>query len=169
MDPYWRFENVEFTIPQSFTGVSIKFPDIPLLRSDVEKDVVIRMIKVYPAEVAPISYQQNPVITTEQCRSLYLNLYVSGENSINQIPLPDLMTQYHSAATTTPTMWVPEETRFEDLQVDWVKSFIQFAAPLTLGAASVIQFGISYRYLKAGTMMKKRAITAAVNAQGMQY
>jgi hypothetical protein len=169
MDPYWRFENVEFPISVGFTGVSIKFPDIPLLRSDTEKDVVVRMIKVYPFEVTPVSFQQNPVITTAQCQLLYLNLYVSGENSINQIPLPDLMTQYHSATTTTPTMWVPEETRFEDLQIDWVKSFIQFAGPLTLSADSVIQFGISYRYYAAGTMAKRRALTAAVNAQGAHY
>lgn len=169
MDPIWRYENVTFVIPQVFTGVQIKFPDIPLLRSDVEKDVIIRSIEVFPAEVAPISYEQVPVITTAQCQSLYLNLYVSGENSINQIPLLKLMNQYHSAATTTPTAWTPEINTFNDLQVDWVKSFIQFAAPLTLSSDSVIQLGISYRYLKAGTMMAKRAILQAVNSQGMSY
>lgn len=169
MDPIRRFENVEFIVPASFTGVSIKFEDIPLLRSDVEKDVVIRTIKVYPAEIVPMSYQQNAIATTAQMQSLFLNLYVSGENSINQIPLPDLMKEYHSATTTTPTMWTPEETRFDDIQVDFNKSFIQFGAPLGNGSPVSLLFGITYHYLVAGTMMKRRSIQAAVNAQGMGY
>lgn len=169
MDPIRRFENVEFIVPANFTGVSIKFPDIPLLRSDVEKDVTIRTIRVYPFEIMPVTYQQNPTATTAQLQSLYLNLYISGENSVNQIPLPDLMKQYHSATTTTPTMWTPEETRFDDIQVDWVKSFLQFAAPLGNSSDVSIMFGITYHYLMAGTMMKRRAIQAAVNAQGSSY
>lgn len=165
MRPIRRFELVELPIPVGFTGNQLNFPDIPLLRSDTESDVVILAVRLYPGEVMPLSPAQNTVITTAESQQAYLTIYNTGEFSINNIPLPDMITEYMNDSSTA-SMWVPEEKNFDSIQVDWTKSFIQFAAPIT-GLPKSILFGVTYMRLLAGTMNLARAQRAAANAKGI--
>jgi len=163
--PIRRYELVELPIPTGFTGNQLNFPDIPLLRSDTESDVVILAMRVYTGDVLPLTPAQNTTITTEEAQRLYLSLYNSGEFSINQIPLPDMITQYINDSATA-SMWVPEEKTFDSIQVDWTKSFIQFSAPVT-GLPKSMLFGVTYLRLLPGTMNAQRAARAAANQAGV--
>ncbi len=165
MRPIRRFELVELPIPVGFTGNQLNFPDIPLLRSDAESDIVILAVRLYPKEVMPLSPAQNVVITTVESQNLYLSLYNTGEFSINNIPLPDLITEYINDSETA-AMWVPEEKTFDNIQVDWTKSFIQFSTGISSLPKSIL-LGVTYLRLLAGTMNATRAARAAANAKGI--
>lgn len=156
---------VELPIPSGFTGFQLNFSDIPLLRSDAESDIVILAVRVYPKEVMPLSPAQNTVLTTVELQNIYLTLYNTGEFSINNIPLPDLITEYINDSATA-AMWVPEEKTFDNIQVDWTKSLIQFAAAVT-GLPKSLLLGVTYLRLEPGTMNLVRAQRAAANDKGI--
>ena len=166
MRPIKRFEDVELIIPANNTAQKINFPDIPQLRSDVEKDVIVRAIRVYTAEAIPNSFNNNPLLTTALMGKVFLTLYVSGEESIFRIPLLDMVVQNGNNGATQ-LFWVDDEKQFENIQVDWTKSYISFSSALGNGAIIVAMFGITYQYLAPGTMNAIRARQAVANASGV--
>lgn len=161
-----RFEDVEFIIPANNTALKINFPDIPQLRSDVDKDVVVKAIRIYPADALPESFNGNTNLTREQLGTSFLTLYVNGEESSFRMPSPDFVVAYSSDADT-PLTWVNEEKEFDNIQVDWTKSYFTFTSALGNSTILAISLGVNYDYLPAGTMNAIRARRALAAAQGM--
>jgi hypothetical protein len=167
MRPFKRFECVEVVFPIGFSANRQLFnTDIPQLRSDKEKDIVIRSIEVYPAEVVPLSFNQNIMLTQAQLAQCFLTLYVEGEESIFRIPFPKLINMYQKG-NATPVAWTDEVNQTDNLQVDWTKSYISvIGAAFANVTVIAVLLGITYERLAAGTMNILRAKKALALSQG---
>jgi len=153
MRPQKRYEMIELVIPAASTASRFNFPDIPQLRSDVTKDIVVRAIETYDVAAIPVDFNTNPVATAAVCAKAALTLYVEGEESIFRIPLIKLKNVYNSVATN---FFTSELNQFENLQVDWTKSYISTPTPFAIDTQFAFIFGIVYQRLKPGTMQKLR-------------
>jgi hypothetical protein len=147
-----RYEAVELIIPANSGGTKFNFLDIPQLRSDVTKEVIVQGIKVFCAAEKTTDFNSNPVATMAQIQNAELTLYVDGNESIFRMPLTELMNS-QNFANTFYSQIIPNE--FDSLQVDWTKSYITADIPFNSAGANVLfsfLFGISYRIVKPGTM-----------------
>jgi len=144
---------VELIIPALATATRFNFPDIPQLRSDVTKDIVVRAIEVYSIEAVPLSFNNNAVTTLANLLKSSLTLYIEGEESIFRIPMVKLL-NINSNNAAAPVLWLDEINQFDNLQIDWTKSYI--TTPTAYGNAAVFSFvlGISYKRYAPGTMKK---------------
>jgi hypothetical protein len=147
-----RFEMVELVIPAASTATRFNFPDIPQLRSDVTKDICIRAIEAYSADSIPTDFNGNPVATLAQVQLASLTLYVEGEESLFRIPLVKLLNVY--GLTVAPLLWTDEINQFDNIMVDWTKSYI--STPTAFGNAAQFAFvlGTTYKRYDPGTMKK---------------
>lgn len=148
-----RFEMVELLIPVS-TANRFNFADIPQLRSDVTKDIVVRAIEAFTADDIPTSFNGNPLVTLANFKLSSLTLYVDGEESTFRLPLVKLHNIFNAAAQE-PAQF--EINQFDNLQVDWTKSYI--STPTAYGNVSPfsIMLGVTYQRLKPGTMARLKA------------
>lgn len=153
---YRRFEDIEFIIPANNTSFKINFPDIPQLRSDTTKEILIQSIRLYGSEECPKSFNQNPLLATADLANCFLTLYVDGEESIFRIPLNSLRATYNGVGTgqAASTFWSDEVNQFDYLSVDWTKSYITLSQALSTNALSAILFGIGYIRVAPGTLLK---------------
>lgn len=150
MRPIKRFEMVELVIQANSTATKFNFPDIPQLRSDVTKDIVIRAIETYSVDSVTNDFNGNPPTTMANLLKSSLTLFVGGEESIFRIPLVKLLNVFNSGATI---FYTQELNQFENLQVDWTKSYVSTPTGYANGAAFSFVFGIAYQRLKPGTML----------------
>jgi hypothetical protein len=148
-----RFEMVEMIIPALSTATRFNFPDIPQLRSDVTKDIVVRAIEVYSVEAVPLSFNNNAVTTLANLLKSSLTLYIEGEESVFRIPMVKLL-NINSNNAAAPVLWLDEINQFDNLQIDWTKSYI--TTPTTYGNAAVFAFvlGVTYKRYAPGTMKR---------------
>lgn len=138
------FEIVELTINANQNG-RFYFDTQPQLRNQADQIIIIRGIQLYLATTYPFSQVTNTVagVTAAEAIKAVLVLYVNGEESIKNIPLPQLNNINDVASPFQQEIQV-----FADLQnVDFAKSYVQFSAAAA-GAPYVIPFGISYTRLK---------------------
>ena len=149
MRPVRRSEAVELVIPAGATQTRFNFPDIPQLRADVSKDILVRAIETFCAEDMPVDFNGVPLLTFAQLQQGTLTLYVEGEESIFRMPLIKL---HNVTGSTNGSTW--EVRQFQNLMVDWTKSYLYF--PVALG--NVIQqafiMDVSYLRLAPGTMQQ---------------
>jgi hypothetical protein len=167
MRPTRRFELVELVIPANNTALRIPFPDIPQLRSDVTEDVIVRALETYSAESMPNDYNNNPLLTMAQLQKCFLTLYIQQEESIFRMPLIKILNIYN-AASATAYFYTDELVQFENLMVDWTKSYITLASSLANGGLIVLMLGVSYQRLPGGTMAKLQAKQNPANASQYQ-
>jgi hypothetical protein len=153
MRPQKRYEMIELVIPAGSTASRFNFQDLPQLRSDVTKDIVVRAIETYDTPAIPTDFNVNPVATAAQVAIAALTLYIEGEESIFRMPLLKLKNVYNSVATN---FFTSELNQFENLQIDWTKSYISTPTPFNPEVQFAFIFGIVYQRLKAGTMQKLR-------------
>jgi hypothetical protein len=148
-----RFEMVELIIPALATATRFNFPDIPQLRSDVTKDIVVRGIELYSVESIPLSFNNNAVSLLLNIQRSSLTLYIEGEESVFRIPLIKMM-NINSNNAAAPVLWFDEINQFDNLQVDWTKSYI--STPVAYGNAALFAFvlGITYKRYAPGTMKR---------------
>lgn len=149
-----RYEAVELIIPAAATATRFLFPDFPQLRSDVTKDIIIQGIKTFSIVEKPLDFNGNVVASMLQLQNAELTLYVDGEESIFRMPMTELMNSQNFANTFFSQI-IPDE--FDNLQIDWTKSYITADVPFTaLAGGQAAQFvfllSIAYKKLKAGTM-----------------
>jgi hypothetical protein len=155
MRPSKRYELVELVITVAQLGQT-KFPfqDIPQLRSDVTKDIIVRALETYTVDSITTDFNGVIPITAVDLEKAFLTLYVEGEESTFRLPLVKLHNVWTNAVPQPPATW--ELNQFENLQIDWTKSYISTGVPF----ASVTQFsillGVTYQRLKPGTMNKLR-------------
>jgi hypothetical protein len=158
-----RYESIELAIPANAGQSRFNFLDIPQLRSDVTKDIVVQAIKTFSAAEKPIDFNGNAVATVAQLQNAELTLYVDGEESIFRIPLTELVNG-QNFTNTFFSQQIPDE--FNNLIIDWTKSYITADVPFNTDApntAFVFLFGIAYRRYKAGTMAAIKAARGDVS------
>jgi hypothetical protein len=149
-----RYEAIELIIPILAPGTRFNFLDKPQLRSDVTKDIIVQGIKAFSVVEKPLTFNGNPTASVAQMQASELTLYVDGEESIFRIPLTELMNSQNFAATFFSQQF-PDE--FDNLMIDWTKSYITTPAPYANAAAFAFLFGISYKRYAPGAMAKIKA------------
>jgi hypothetical protein len=165
MRPIKRFEQVELVIPAGNTALRIPFPDIPQLRSDVTQDVIIRQLETYTAESMPNDYNNNPLVTLAQLQKCFITFYIQQEESIFRMPMIKLLNVFNSGAAY---FYTEEINQFENLMVDWTKTYITLASSLANGAIVVINLGVGYQRLPGGTIAALQAKMSVANNKNYQ-
>ena len=165
MRPIRRYELVELVVPAGNTALRIPFPDIPQLRSDVTQDVIIRGLETYSAESMPNDYNSNPLVTMAQLQKCFITFYIQQEESIFRMPLIKLANVFNSGATI---FYTEELNQFENLMVDWTKTYITLASSLANAGLIVIMLGVMYQRLPGGTIAKLQAKQNPANASQYQ-
>ena len=160
MKPIARYQAVELLVPAAAVATKFQFTDQPELRSDATKDIVVLGIKMFPLEEKPVDFNGNAVATMAQLQNAELTLYVDGEESIYRLPCTELINSQNFAATYFSQIF-PDE--FNNLMIDWTKSYISLDAPLSDNDAFAFLFGISYAKLPAGTMAQINAAKGNVS------
>jgi hypothetical protein len=149
-----RYEAIELVIPANAGQTRFNFLDIPQLRSDVTKDIIVQGIKAFASAEKTTDFNGNAVATMAQCQNAELTLYVDGEESIFRIPITELISSQNSANTFF-SQFLPDE--FDNLMIDWTKSYITADLPFNAGGANTqfaFLFGISYKKYAPGTMAR---------------
>lgn len=142
MRPVKRYEQIELVIPAGATQTRFNFPDIPQLRSDVTKAILIRALETFSVESIPVDFNGNAVATFASIQKASLTLYVDGVESIFRIPLVKLLNTYGDG---TAILWTNELNQFENLEVDWTKSYISSPIPFAIGTQFAFVIGVSYK------------------------
>lgn len=150
MRPVRRTEQIELVIPGGSTATKFNFPDIPQLRSDVTKDIVIRAMRTYNDQIQPLDFNGNTVVSLAQLQGAFLTLYVDGEESTFRVPLTDLLNS--EGILVNPQIWNREIFSFDDIRVDWTKSYITLAAALGNANPIAFTFQVHYKRYPGGTL-----------------
>jgi len=163
MRPQKRIETIGITIPAGYAQQQMLFGDIPQLRSDLTKDIIIRSIQTFSVDSVSQDFKGIAAPTLAQLAGTSLTLYIEGEQSINGVPLLKLHNMY-TGAVTAGFIWTAEQNEFENLMVDWTKSFLTFQPGILPIATQVdFVFAIGYQRLKPGTMNKLRQAAGQSN------
>lgn len=150
MRPIKRFEMIELQIPANSVATKFPFPDIPQLRSDVEKDIWIRGIDTYTNDTVTFDFNGNAVAPFADIQKASLTLYVQGRESIFRIPLVLLLNTFQISAN--PVAWTDHKNEFDNLEIDWTKSYVSTSTAFGNAGLIAFVFGISYYELPPGTM-----------------
>ncbi len=152
--PYRRYEDVEFIIPANLTAFKVAFVDIPQLRSDTTKEILICSARAFTQDECPLSFNQNPLLPESDLIKCFLTLYVDGEESIFRIPCGSLRNTYVGvgSAQAGNSFWSDEIMEFDFLSVDWTKSYITLSALPASAALQCILFSFGYLRCKPGTL-----------------
>lgn len=145
------YEGVELIVPVLSTANQINFPDIPELRSDSEKDIIITSIRVHNSDSVPFSFANNPVASATQIGQAFLTLYILGSERFFRVPLIEFMSTY---STTASRQWSDRIFETENLRVDWTKSYLTFPVALANPAQLCYLFSFGYQKLPPGTYAK---------------
>lgn len=151
-----RYELIETQIPANSTATRFNFGDQPQLRTDQTQDVIVQGLETFTITDIPLSPNGVALPTAVELKSTYLVLYVNGEESIFRVPLVKLHTinnfadAFNNGEADTP--------RFENLLVDWTKSYLFVPAPYGAGVFTTFSFllGVVYKKLPPGTIGKIR-------------
>lgn len=148
-----RYEMIETQIPTNSGATRFNFFDQPQLRTDTTQDVIIQGIETFDVNDVTLSPNNVTLPTKAQLQQAYIVLYVDGEESIYRIPLIQLHRVNNFA---DPWVQYEEMPKFENLMVDWTKSYIFTPSPFSAGvfATFSILLGVHYRKLPPGTMGK---------------
>jgi hypothetical protein len=166
MRPIKRYELVSLVIPANNTALRIPFPDIPQLRSDTTQDVIVRALETFSVESMPNDYNGNPVVSNANLLKIFLTLYVQQEESTFRLPTIKILNIYN-AASAAAYFYTDELTQFENLMVDWTKSYITLASSLANAAQVQFILGVMYQRLPAGTIADLQA--AANKSNNKKY
>jgi len=144
--PISNWTLVEVPIASGATRVAIQ--DQPMLRNDADKRVVIKAIELFSNKVLTHGVlQSGTAITRADIIKATLVLYSQQWEKVQYIPLARLISMHDSDATTATTIpFNNDPVTFENLgDVDWTKSYVQFANGQSASAASVAIFGVQYQ------------------------
>lgn len=122
----------------------VPFPDISQLRSTIDQKIVIKGLRLVPPEIlinGVISANTTAPVT--ELQKMAITIYSEGWEKGQTIPILTF-NDYQFATGSAPFRFQP--TRFDNwVNVDWPKSFIQFANGTTsAGAPYVVLFDCEY-------------------------
>jgi hypothetical protein len=150
-----RYELIETQISANNTATRFQFNDQPQLRTDQTQDVAIQSMQVYDVTDMTLSPNNVAVVTAAFMKQTYLVFYIDGEESIYRIPLVDL---HVTSNGTDPFQY--EMDLFDNLQIDWTKSYFFTPTAYGGGAFATFSFLLGVRYIKLppGTLGKIKQI-----------
>lgn len=130
------FQEIEIPVNVG-AGTKVMIPDQPQLRIQKDQRIFIQAIEVFSIITSPVSPNGVANATLAELQKAVLSLYIKGEEKIYRYPLLALVGI--NDGTTPFRFQLPE---FDNLEVDWAKSYIQFSsAPVP---TYVILLGIQY-------------------------
>lgn len=152
-----RFELIEQQIPATSTATRFQFNDQPQLRSDQDQDVIIQGLRVWNIVDVPLSPNNVAVVSAANLAQTYVVFYIDGEESILKLPLTDLHNVNNFASPFTAQTDLPN--KFENLQIDWTKSYLFTPTAYNAGANATFSFllGVYYKKLPPKTAAKIKA------------
>jgi hypothetical protein len=156
--PLSRLETIELVIPALAPGTKFNFLDIPQLRSDVTKDIIISQIEAWVNPGIVTDFNGNPLPSLAQLQLASLTLYVEGEESFFRIPVIKLVAQNNNAVTWFNSY---DPVLFNNIRVDWTKSYITTPTAFGNAAQMAFIFSVGYQRLKPGTIDKINAASGA--------
>ncbi len=142
-----RGPSILVEVPITDTRQKVQLPDVQELRSTVGQTIIIKAIRLLTIKVlangiisnlpnAPVAEMINATLT------IYSQGWLKGQN-IPILVLNDVNDSDSTAATTIP--FRNRATKFADWRnVDWPKSFIQFANNFTPTPSYVFIFEVEY-------------------------
>lgn len=149
--PRSKHMTVELIVPANTTGSQVSFPDIPELRSDLDKDALIFGIRTYSADSLPKTVTGNTMCSFAQLQNAFLTLQVLGTDQIKEIPLIRLLDMREENVgyffNTNYFELAPE-------RIEWTKSYVSFATPPGNVAAYSYLFEVAYEWMPAGSYGK---------------
>lgn len=154
--PMVATELIEIPVASGATRATI--PDVPQLRNQGDQVVILKAIRLITAKVlstGPVTGTTNmALVDLIKCS---LVLYSSGWEKMHLLPLLVMNDMADSDATTASTLpYRFNPTKLADWQnVDWNKSYIQFANGTSASAARVVILQVEYvRYQKTNNGYK---------------
>jgi len=146
-EPVDNWTLVEIPIPaQAVNRQAV--PDQLMLKSYPDHFVTVKSIEVITAKQLTNAVLNNGANAARaEIIKATLVLYCDGWEKVQYIPLSRLIATYDAdAATATTIPFMQNPTTFENLRnVDWTKSYIQYANGLnSSGAAYVFILGVKY-------------------------
>jgi hypothetical protein len=151
-----RYEQIETQVQANSTITRIPFNDQPQLRTDQTRDVIIQGLETFTVTDVTLSPNNIAVVTAAFLKQTYLVLYVDNEESIYRIP----MLQLHRISNLADPFIFSGEMppKFENIFVDWTKSYFFTPTPYAGGVFATFSFllGVHYKILPPGTAAKIR-------------
>lgn len=139
------FELVELKILANTQQLNAQteFQEQAQLRNDSTQSITIRAIETYCNQTISNAPSGNPVATPDQIKSAFLVLNIKTFEFENLIPLGALNRIYSDPANYAP--FVQDLFLFDDInQVQWAKSFVQFANGAGDNDPYSFLFGVHY-------------------------
>lgn len=144
---YDAFQSVEIQIQGGTTQSKFPFPDLPYLRAGSAK---IKAIELYTRSVitnSPIS--KIAVNTVAEYEKISLTLYggktdggiviKQGNQLVQQVPIMRLNQQQATNTSYNQNIFL-----LDSLDIDWTKSFIEYAAQPANASDAVVLFGVYF-------------------------
>lgn len=145
-EPIKRYELIELAIPAAFSGSQFNIPILQQLAQTSSQDIIIRALEFFSVLEIPTSATNQPVVPMAQLQASFLTLYIEGEESVRRIPLVRLRPIHNAGATS---FFVEDTALFDNVMVDWSKSYIELPAGFGGGGFSFLM-GVWYKKLPAG-------------------
>lgn len=136
MQKIQKSEIVSINVPTSTTATKFYFPDNSILRTDSSQVVRTKGVEFYPAQAVAKSPNGVSNMGSVDLCSGYLVLYIDDAGGeYLKIPLAKLISVYNNTTTAFPGEpynypHVIEIPPFDDVMVNWPKSFVMFPAAL---------------------------------------
>lgn len=144
------YQAVEVVIPGvagGQLGTQFNFPDLPYLRPNM---AAIQAIEVYTLATqtnGPISGNPLPSLAVMQKSVITLYGGIDGVKQGNQIIQQMPLLRLNNIQNATPDPFSTNMMRFNNLQVDWTKSFIQLASAPANTVSWSYFFGIYFNFI----------------------
>jgi hypothetical protein len=137
--PLDRFELVNIVVPASSTLTEFYFPDLPQLRT-----AKIQAISFY-CDISTMTKDINNVnlITVNDATATFLTLYSGNKEAIQNLPLYKLINTTQGLVGNNDGLF-----QFDNLVVDFSKSYVQFANTYVPTSVLPYSFNFGVYYIK---------------------
>lgn len=150
------YQAVQITIPgvasTGQTGTTFQFPDLPYLRP---RQAYIQAIEVYTlasVSLSPVSGTALASLGIMQKTALTLYGGIDGVKQGNQIVQQIPVLRLNNLQNATPDPFAVNIMKFNNLEVDWTKSFITIgSAPANTSDVAVV-FGVYFNFSNKSLM-----------------
>lgn len=136
--PIIKYQNV--VVPIVTVSTQVFFPDLPNLRG-----ARIVGIEAHDVNILAICSDLNtPNVGIATFRNSFVTLVVGDVNNVTRMPIQNLQTIFDNS-NAAPTGRVQQNNRdFQQLDIYWNKSFIQWPGAVTPAIGTGFNFGIYY-------------------------
>jgi hypothetical protein len=119
--PLGFFQSIEIPI-NAGAGTQVKIGDQPQLRIQKDQRIYVQGIEVYTDVVAPLTPSGATNAPVAELQKASFCFYIKGEERIFRLPLLALV-----AINDLTNPYRFELPEFADVEIEWAKSYIQFA------------------------------------------